>query len=130
MANQRGPMNLLDEMLGSLQGDFMSGLHISEDRRTVTVKLLRTQFDIVFEHPNPQTAAEIKQREGAAYAIPLRIRLVNSNSGKDVRGFDHKYLNPWWIRRFVFDLAAAVAWIEREWDVMSPEFVAKMEKDS
>ena len=118
----------LDELLRNLMGDFMSGLRISDDRRTVRVRLLRTQFEVVFEHPDQQIAAEIKEREGDAYAIPIGIRLVNTNSGKDVRGFDKGHLNPWWVRRFVYDMAAAVAWIEREWDVMSPEFIAKMEE--
>ena len=105
--------------------EFMRGVFLEGAR--VRVKLLRSNFEIWFEMPNPQTAADIKQRDGVEYAIPVRIRLVNKNSGKDVRGFSGQYLNPWWVRQFVFDIAAAVAYIEREWDVMSPEFVAMME---
>lgn len=119
-------MTVLDDMLHSLLGDFMSGLHVESDR--VRVKFLRSNYEVWFERPDPTTAAEIKEREGEAYAVPVRIRLVNARSGKDIRGFDRGYLNPWWVRRFVFDMAAAVAYIEREWDVMSDAYVAQMEE--
>jgi hypothetical protein len=91
----------LDGLLHRLLGDFTSGLRID---------------------------GKIREREGEAYAIPVAIRLVNRNSGKDVRGFNKTHINAWWLRQFVFEIAAAVAYIEREWDVMSPEFVTKMEQ--
>jgi hypothetical protein len=117
---------MLDDMLSRLLLDFNRQVWIEGDR--VRVTLLRSNFEIWLERPDPTTATEIKAREGEAYAIPVRLRLVNGKSGKDVRGFDKGYLHPWWIRRFVFDIAAAVAYIEREWDVMSDAYVAKMEK--
>lgn len=120
-------MTVLDDLLTRLLGNFGRQVFIEGDR--VRVKLLRSNFEIWLERPDPTTAQEIKDREGEAYTIPVRLRLVNGNSGKDVRGFDHGYINPWWLRRFVFDIAAAVAYIEREWDVMSDAFVAKMERE-
>jgi len=93
----------------------------------VRVRLLRTNFELRFEMPNRVTIDGIKEREGAAYSVPIRMRLINRNSEKDVRGFDGRYINPYWLRRFVFDLANAVAWMEREWDLMSEEYVQKVE---
>jgi hypothetical protein len=124
--------NTLNDLLHSLTGNFASGLRISEDRRTVTLNLLgpAADFILIFEHPNPETQARIKAREGAAYAVPVRIRIVNRKSGKDVRGFGVKHLNPYWIRRFVYEAAAAVAWMEREWDIMSPEYVEMVDKSN
>lgn len=115
-------MDLSGLLSGLMQDVFFEG-------NRVRVKLLRTQFEIWFEAPDPQIAAEIKERDGEAYAVPVRIRLVNTNSGKDVRGFDKGYLHPWWIRRFVYDIAAAVAYIEREWDVMSEAYVKEQSDD-
>lgn len=106
--------------------NLMQGVFFEGSR--VRVKLLRTDFEIWFEMPDPKTAAEIKEREGAAYSIPVALRLVNARSGKDVRGFNKGYLNAWWIRQFVFDIAAAVAYVEREWDVMSEDFVRQMQE--
>lgn len=114
----------LDDILSRLTSGWDRQVTIEDDR--VRVRLLRSNWEIWLEKPDPKTAQEIKDREGDAYSIPVGLRIVNRRSGKDVRGFDTRYLNPWWVRRFVFDLAAAVAYIEREWDVMSDAFVAKM----
>jgi len=119
-------MTLRDDILARLVSDFGRQVLIDGDR--VRVRLLRSNWEIWVERPNPKPAREIKDRDGDAYAIPVGLRIVNRRSGKDVRGFDTRYLHPWWVRRFVFDLAAAVAYIEREWDVMSGAFVAKMER--
>jgi hypothetical protein len=114
--------------------NFASGLRISDDRRTVSVSLMGPagDFVLIFEHPDPERIARVKKSDGAAYAVPVHIRLVNRNSGKDVRGFGRmgKYLNPYWIRRFVYEIAAAVAWMEREWDIMSPEYVEHVDKSN
>jgi hypothetical protein len=118
----------LDGLLHRLLGDFTSGLHI--DGNHVHIKLMgpAANFELRFEAPDPATAAKIREREGEAYAIPVAIRLVNRNSGKDVRGFNKTHINAWWLRQFVFEIAAAVAYIEREWDVLSPAYVTKMEE--
>lgn len=115
-----------DDILASILSGVFRQVNIEPDR--VRVRFLRTNFELWLERPDPVRAQEIKDRDGAAYSIPVGIRLVNARSGKDVRGWDGSYINPWWLRRFVFDLAAAVAYIEREWDVMSDAFVAKMEE--
>jgi hypothetical protein len=120
----------LDDLLSSLMGNLGSGLHIAEGKVTVKLGGPAANFVLIFEPPAPKTATEIREREGTAYAIPVRMRLVNRNSGKDVRGFGPSHVNAWWLRQFVYNLAAAVAYIEREWDVLSPEFIAKMEKDN
>ena len=119
--------NALNDLLASLMDDFTSGIRISEDRRTVRVRLLRfTNFELVFSHPKMEIAERMRA-EKPDYSIPIPVSLINRKSGKPVRGFDHGHINPWWLRRSVFELAAAVAWMEREWDVMSPEFMAMME---
>lgn len=117
----------LDELLNRLS---LSDGPVFEEGK-VYVKLMGPAADlmIVFEHPDPDTAKAIKEREGDAYAIPIRIRLVNRSSGKEVRGFNTRYLHPWWVRKFVFNIAAAVAFIEREWDVMSAAYIEKMEQE-
>lgn len=94
----------------------------------VRVKLLRSNYELRFEMPDRVTIDGIKERSGEAYSVPIRVRLINVNSGKDVRGFDTRYINPYWLRRFVYDLAHAVAWMEREWDLMSDEYVEKVEE--
>ena len=120
-------MALLDDLLSKLLGDFSTGLRIEDDK--VRIKLLRTNFDLYLLKPDPEKAASIREREGDVYAIPIGIRIVNRNSGKEVRGLDNHFIHPWWLRRFVYEMAAGVGYIEREWDCMSPEFIAKMEKD-
>lgn len=119
-------MSMLDDMLNSILEGFARGLHIEGDRIRVNLMGPAAAFEIWFEAPNSQTVAEIKAREGKDYSIPVRIRLVNRNSGKDVRGFNDRYINAWWLHTFVFEIAAAVAYMEREWDILSPAYIEKM----
>jgi hypothetical protein len=118
--------NPLDGLLERLLAGFASGLHIEGD--TVRLNLVgpAADFELRFTMPDPATAARIKAREGEEYAIPVGIALINRKSGKDVRGFHKTHLNAWWLRTFVYEVAAAVAYMEREWDVISPEYIAMM----
>ena len=118
----------LDDLLRSMLGDFTSGLSIEGNR--VRVKLMgpAATFELWLEMPDPKTAAQIREREGEAYSIPVRLRVINRSSGKDVRGFGVRFINAWWLRQFVFEIAAAVAYTEREWDTLSPAYVKMMEE--
>jgi hypothetical protein len=116
-------MALIDDLIESMRNDWSQTVTFGGS--FVRVRLLRSNFEIWFEH-NP-AAAEIRAREGEEYAVPIGIKIVNANSGKAVRGFDTRYLHPWWVRRFVYEIAAAVGYIEREWDVMSEAFIEKMQ---
>lgn len=118
-------MNLLDELIDAMLGD--NHLHIEPDRIRVT--LFRSNFELWLIKPNVATALDIKARDEAdGYAIPVGIKLVNRESGKEVRGFGKAFLHPWWLRRTILELAAAVAYAEREWDLMGEKFIAKMEE--
>lgn len=95
----------------------------------VCIRLLRTNFEVRLYPPEPERVAKIRAREAdERAAIPIRMELINLNSGKPVRGFDGRYINAYWLRRFVYDLAGAVAYTEREWDTLPPEYVERMEE--
>jgi hypothetical protein len=85
-----------------------------------------SKYELRFYPPDPETAARIRARENDDHVIPVRLDLVNRDSGKSVRGFK-SYINPWWLRQFVFAVAKAVAYTEREWETMPQEFIDKME---
>ena len=119
---------MLNDLLHSLTDSFASGLRISEDRRTVTLNLIgpAADFVLIFEHPNPETQARIKEREGAAYAVPVRIRVVNRKSGKDVRGFGVRASEP-----LLAQLATTVAVRDRaRVGHHAPEYIEKVEKSN
>ncbi len=119
--------NPLDGLLARLLNDFGSGLKIEDDH--VEIKLMGPagNFMIRLDKPKPSTARRIRQEDIDEYSIPVGIRIINRASGKDVRGFNQRYINAWWLHQFVYEIAAAVAHIEREWDVLAPAYIAKME---
>lgn len=58
--------------------------------------------------------------------LTVRLDVVNVRTSKRRFGF---YIHPWWLRVFVFDLAQAVATIEREFETLPDEFVEKMRQE-
>lgn len=54
----------------------------------------------------------------------VRVEIVNTHTDKTRLSL---HLHPWWLRVFVFDLAQAVATIEREFETLPAEYVQKME---
>lgn len=84
-----------------------------------------SKYELRFYPPDPETAARIRARENDDHLVPVRLDLVNRGSGKSVRGFS-SHINPWWLRKFVFAIAAAVAYTEREWQTLPQEFIDKM----
>lgn len=95
----------------------------------VCVKLSpAAKYELRFYPPDPEVAASIRARENDDHVIPVRVDLVNRDSGKSVRGF-RSYIHPWWLRQFVFAVAKAVAYTEREWETMPQDYIDKMERD-
>lgn len=88
-----------------------------------------SKYELRLYPPDPEVVARILARENDDHTIAVRVDLVNRDSGKSVRGFN-SLIHPWWLRKFVFALASAVAYTEREWDTMPQEFIDKMEAQS
>jgi len=93
----------------------------------VHIRLLRSNFELRFYPPEPERLARIRERDPND-PIPIRMELVNSRSGKPVRGWDGDHINPYWLRRFVYDIAGAVSYMEREWDTLPEAYVERVEK--
>lgn len=106
--------------------DFGRMLFIEDDRVRVGIGL--HHYELHFFRPDPERAASIRARQGDDGTIPIRMDLVNTDSGKPVRGFGC-YIHPWWLRKFVYALAEGVAHTEREWDTMPQSFIDKMTEE-
>lgn len=114
-------MNIFESLTGL--GELAS---ISPERDVISVKFSpASKYEIRLYRPEAERFKRLREQD-PNHPIPVRIDLVYRESGKSVRGFK-SHINPWWLRQFVYAMAKAVAYTEREWDTMTEEYVNKTE---
>lgn len=107
----------------------MNSIHDVFDRLMNFGTMLRAEGDLVriniaLHHYELQLRPGHRSDQDGVMRI--KMDLVNANTGKSVRGFAIT-THPWWLRKFVYALAAGVAYTEREWQTLPQEYVDMME---